>query len=118
MKIINTAKNGQPVMVLKSFDELNDDELAMLGSDASMKDDYKNVRIQYNKNGEMLHVALGNLKDEVETKNAEYSVLDAMTVLYGKKGTKEVVSAKKRYEKEYGKKVTTAQINAAKRVLG
>lgn len=118
MKIINTAKNGQPVMVLKSFDELNDDELAMLGSDASLKNDYKNVRLQYNKKGELLHVALGDLKDDVETKEAEYSVLDAMTVLYGKKGAKEVTAAKKRCEKEYGTKVATAQINAAKRVLG
>lgn len=117
MKIINTAKNGQAVMVSKSFDELTDAEIKMAGTDIELKDDVEDFRLQYNKKGELLHVAAGQLKDDHKEATADYDVIDAMTLLFGKKGTKEVVNAKKRYARTYGKKVTKAQIDAAKRVL-
>jgi len=117
MKIINTAKNGQAVMVSKSFDELTDVEIKMAGTDIELKDDVEDFRLQYNKKGELLHVAAGQLKDDNKEATADYDVIDAMTLLFGKKGTKEVVNAKKQYARTYGKKVTKAQIDAAKRVL-
>lgn len=89
MKILDTAKNGQPVNVIKTFDELTDEELAELRFPAgSTANDYANYGVQYNKKGELLRVSVHDFsQSQQETIGAsqdKVNVLDVSAAMFGR----------------------------------
>lgn len=108
--IINTrAKNGQPVQVIKTFDELTDEEKANINLDTAT--DYKNFHIIYDRNGNLKNIQGYELSDEYlnKPKDDGIDIVDSMQLLFGKKHSRNYESAKKRVG------ASSEEINVARR---
>ncbi len=116
MKIIEKAKNGQPVYLLKKYDELTNTELDELRFPyPDSKEDYKDYAVYYNKKGELIRVQphdfSDKMKKEIEKNSNQPNILDSMQVLFGKKYSKAYQVSKKRLN------VSDNEINNARRIV-
>lgn len=116
MKIIEKAKNGQPVYLLKKYDELTNTELDELRfTYPDSKEDYKDYAVYYNKKGELIRVQphdfSDKMKKEIEKNSNQPNILDSMQVLFGKKYSKAYQVSKKRLN------VSDNEINNARRIV-
>lgn len=109
MIINTTAKNGQPVQVIKTFDELTDEEKTNINLDTTK--DYRNFHIIYDKNGNLKNIQGYELSDEYlnRPKDDGIDIVDSMQLLFGKKRSHNYEAAKKRVG------VSNEEINAARR---
>lgn len=98
MDKVRYAKNGQLVSAEREYNELTHSEKAMIPSSINIED-YKTFRVQYNKQGKLLHVWGGSFKPEVldEYKHKSYKpdLLDAMTLLNANKHSNAYLQVKK-----------------------
>lgn len=109
MKQVQYAKNGQLVAAIKLFEEMTIEEKEAIRS--IDKDDYVSCHVQYNKQGELLHVSGAELKEEVSA-SAKPDLLDGLQVLFNhNKHSKAYQQAKKRLG------VTNDRINKARAVI-
>ncbi|MCC4370536.1 hypothetical protein LMB49_03875 [Limosilactobacillus reuteri] len=103
------AKNGQLVSAVKNFEEMTGEEKEAIRP--VDKGQFVSYHVQYNKNGELLHVSGAELKEEVNA-DVKPDLLDSLQVLFNKnKHSKAYQSAKKRLD------VTNEQINEARQVI-
>lgn len=116
MKILEKAKNGQPVYLLKKYEELTASELEKLRFPyPDSKEDYKNYAVHYNKKGELIRVVVHDFSDkvkkEIEKNSNQPNILDSMQVLFGKKHSRVYQASKKRLS------VSNDEINNARRIV-
>lgn len=110
--IINTrAKNGQPVQVVKTLEELTDEEKAELNMKTAK--DYKNFHIIYDKHGNLKNIQGYELSEEYlnQPKDSSIDMVDSMQLLFGKKGSYNYEAAKKRVG------ASNKEINDARRIV-
>lgn len=118
MEIKEQAANGQPVYIIKRYEELTDEEKnnLILPSEFNIED-FANFRIRYNKKGELIKVWDGDFTKEYMKKSHEESInrgpdlIDSMTLLFGNKHTVQYQRAKKR------SKLNNNEINVARKVF-
>ena len=116
MKILEKAKNGQPVYLIKIYEELTASELDELRFPyTDSKEDYKNYAVHYSKKGELIRVQphdfSGKKKKEIEKMINQPDILDSMQVLFGRKHSRAYQSSKKRLN------VSNNEINNARRIV-
>lgn len=97
MEILGQAKNGQITQAIKTYEELTDEEKGALRLTAgSSIEDYKNYLVTCTKTGDRLTVKGKDLSEAKKQELSEHvDVVDALEVVYGKKGTKRNEAAKK-----------------------
>lgn len=119
MIIKTRAKNGQPVQVIKTFDELTAEEKDKLTAvekanlNLDTAKDWKNFHLIYDKHGNLKSIQGYELSDEYfnKPKDDGIDIVDSMQLLFGKKRSHNYKAAKKRVG------ASNAEISAARRAI-
>lgn len=98
MEIRREHKNGVILEAIKTYEELTEEEKGRLViSSAEKISDYKNFRVDRNKKDEISRVKGYDLsKERSRQLNERVDFVDALQVVYGKKGSKQQRKAKER----------------------
>ena len=109
MKTLQTHKNGQVLQAIKTYKELTETERKVLTIPRGKTlDDYKDFIVHYNKNGELLRVALNNFSDDyikkLNNERKKANLVDVCTVAFSK-SNKQKSKIKKRIGDENYKKL-------------